>query len=229
MTTARTIIKRSLQDNGVLTKGEDPAADEANDALDVVNALMDSWSNYSDNIYSRTLETFPLTTAATYTIGTGQTFNTTRPMQIIDAYVTSGSIDYPLTIINQEQFDSVEMKATKGIPQYLVYNNAYPSGTIRLYPVPSGVSTITLLSEKPVSTFATLDTVVSLPQGWERALVKNLAMELAPQYGQRVTPELAMAAKESLGAIRLAAVRSRPVNSSPSVRANNNIYSGYYT
>lgn len=229
MTTARTIIKRAMQDNGVLTKGENPSADEANDALDALNALIDSWSNFSANIYSRALETFSLTSAASYLIGAGQTWNTTRPVQIVDAYTTIGTIDYPLSIINQEQYDSISFKANAGIPQYLVYNNAYPYGTVTLYPTPAGPTSITLLSEKPITTFATLDTSASLPQGWERALVKNLAMELTPQYGQRVTPELAQAAKESLGAIKLSVIRARPVNSSPSVRTTNNVYTGWYS
>lgn len=229
MTTARTIIKKAMQKVGVLTKGENPAADEANDALDALNSLIDSWSNYSANIYSRALETFSLTSAATYTIGAGQTFNTTRPIQIVDAYVTSGGIDYPLTIINQEQFDPVSMKTTQGIPQYLIYNNAYPYGTITLYYVPSGVSSITLLSEKPITTFATLDTSMSLPQGWERALVYNLALELAPEYQQQPNATVERIAKESIGAIKTAVIRSRPINSSPVVRTNNNIYTGFYS
>lgn len=228
MSTARDIIKKSLQKIGTLTKGENPSSDEANDALDSLNALIASWSNFSENIYSRTLETFNLTSAATYSIGAGQTFNTTRPIQIVDAYVTSGGIDYPLTIINQEQFDPVAMKTTQGIPQYLIYNNAYPYGTITLYYVPSGVNSITLLSEKPITGFATLDTAMSLPDGWERALVYNLALELAPEYAQQPDASVAAIASQSLGAIKLAVIRSRPINSSPAVRTVNNVYTGWY-
>lgn len=229
MATARGIIKKAMQKIGAITKGENPSADEANDALDSLNALIASWSNFADNIYSRTLETFNLTSAATYSIGTGQTFNTTRPIQIVDAYVTSGDIDYPLTIINQEQFDPVAMKTTQGIPQYLIYNNAYPYGTITLYYVPSGVSSITLLSEKAITGFATLDTVMSLPEGWERALVYNLALELAPEYSQQPDPSVAAIAVQSLGAIKMAVVRSRPINSSPVVRTNSNVFTGFWT
>jgi len=128
MTTARTIIKKAMQKIGAITKGENPSADEANDAFDSLNALIASWSNFSDNIYVQTRETFSLTSSATYLIGTGQTFNTTRPIQIVNAFVTSGDIDYPLTQINQVTYESIPMKATTGIPEYFTYNHGVTSG-----------------------------------------------------------------------------------------------------
>lgn len=229
MTTARDIIKRAMLEVGVLTKGESPSADEADDALATMNALLSSWSNYGDLIYSRTKETFSLSSSPSYTIGSGQTFNTARPIQIIDAYVTSGTVDYPLVIITEETYDHIPFKtAAIGLPEYLTYNNAYPYGTITLYPVPDGSYSITLLTEKALTSLSTLDTVISFPEGVERALVKNLAVELAPQYGQQVSAELAQSARESLGSVKLAVVRSRPINAFPQARATGNIYSGYY-
>ncbi len=227
MPTARVIIRKALLEIGALTKTEQPAADEANDALDTLNALIASWSNFSDNIYSRTQETFNLSGAATYTIGTGQTFNTERPIQIIEGYTSSAGIDYPLIIINVEQYNNISIKTTQGYPEYLAYNNGYPYGTISLYPVPSGVQTITLLTEKAITQFATLDTVMSLPDGWERALIKNLAIDLAPQYGQEPTASLVSSAMKSVGAIKLSVVKSRPVPAFPQSGRIQDIYSGW--
>lgn len=228
MPTARVLITRAMQVAGILFKGEQPAADEANDALTSLNALIDSWSNYSDNIYARTYDTFPLTNALSYTIGAGGDFDTVRPMQIVDAYVTSGGIDYPLSIIDQESYDTISQKYIQSIPQYLVYNNDYPLGKIWIYPVGGSGYTLTLLSEKSVNKFATLDTLMVLPEGWERALIYNLAVELAPEYGQQITPPVQRIALESLGAIKLAVVKSRPVMTNPQVFTWGNIYSGWY-
>lgn len=228
MTTARTLIRKSMLEIGVLTKTEQPAADEANDALDALNALISSWSNFSDNIYSRTQETFPLTGAATYTIGAGQDFNTVRPIQIISAYTTSGDIDYPLIVINVEQYNNITFKSDEGYPEYLAYNNGYPYGVVSLYPVPSGVTSITILSEKAISQFATLDTEMSLPDGWERALIKNLAIDLAPQYNQDPKPALIKTAAESVGAIKLSVVKSRPVPAFPQSGRLQDIYTSWW-
>ncbi len=216
-----------MMDIGALVKNEQPDSDEANDALTALNGILGTWSNFSANIYYRARETFNLTSAASYLIGSGQTFNTTRPVFIAEAFVSSGTIDYPLVIIPQETYDSESFKTATGIPQYLVYNNNYPYGTITLFPVPDGVQTITILSEKPLTEIATLDTSLSFPPGVERALQKNLAMELAPQYSQPITPDLDRAAKDSLGAIKLAVVRNRPINAFPQSRSIGNIYNGF--
>ena len=227
MATARTIITKAMQKAGILVKSEQPAADEANDALDALNSLMDSWSNLATNIYARATETFALTSASTYTIGSGQTFNTTRPVQIVDAYVTLGGISYPLEVIKEEDFNSINYKAQTGIPQYLVYDHAYPTGTITIYPTPNSSYSLVMLSEKPLSTFATLDTTVSLPNGWERALVYNLAKELAPEYGQQIDPQILQIANEALSAVRLSIARSRPVFSNEPLLAGN-VYNGWF-
>ncbi len=227
MTTARVLIVKAMKKAGILTKSEQPAADEANDAFDDLNFLMDSWSNYNANIYSRTRETFNLTSAASYTIGDGQTFDTERPIQIVEGFTSGGGVDYSFTIVNQENYDSIVYKNIPGIPEYLTYNSAFPVGTITLFPSPTGVATITLLMEQPINQFASLDTVVSMPPGWKRALINNLAVILAPEYSQPVTPAMDAAAKESLGAIKLAVVRSRPVLAFPGAGFVRNIYTGY--
>ena len=230
MPTARTIIKKAMQKVGILVKSEDPDADEANDALDSLNALIDSWSNYSDNITTRVRETFNLSTAVSYTIGTGQTFNTDRPIQLMEAFITSGNIDYPMNIVNQEEYDLVSIKTIGGRPTIITYNSGYPYGTLTMYPAPDASYTLTILSEKAITGFATLDTLLNLPNGWERALVYNLALELAPEYGQQPDASVAKIAADSLGAIKLAVVRSRPVNSYFNGNYNvNNIYGGYYS
>lgn len=228
MTTARTIIKRAMQKIGVLVKSETSDDDEADDALDSLNALLDSWSNYSDNITSRELETFNLSSTAVYLIGDGQTFNTVRPLQIIDAYISNGDIDYPVEIINQEDYDRISSKNTAGQSYVLTYDNAYPYGTITLFPVPDASYTLTLLSEKPITTFTTLDTSLSLPAGWERALIYNLALELAPEYGQQPDASIVKIAADALGAVKLSVVRARPILNVGDVSVRN-IYTGYWS
>lgn len=227
MTTARKIIKKAMQKTGVLVKSETPDDDEANDALDALNALIDSWSNDSANITTRVRETFPLTSAKTYTIGVGQDFDTARPMQIVEAFTSLSVTDTPILIVNQEEYDSISYKDAVGQPSALTYDSGFPTGLITIYPTPDASYTLTILSEKALTGFATLDTELTLPNGWERALVYNLAIELAPEYGQQLDQAIVDIASESLGLIKLAVVRSRPVNVSTSVLATRNIFTGY--
>ena len=231
MATARTIIKRAMQRAGILTKGEVPAADEAVDALSLMNNMLGSLSNGALNISARAWETFNLTGGvAAYTIGTGQTFNTSRPIDIIAGYIRqSGNTDTNLGIIDDEQYTSIAQKNTGGLPYFLSYDNAFPTGTIRLYPVPAAGYQIFLLSEKPLGTFG-LDDDVSYPAGWEEMIIDNLAVKLCPEYGQAVDPDLRAQAEKSLGETKIAIARNRPINAFPIDGAGAyNIYTGYYT
>lgn len=229
MTTARIIIKRALQKNGVLTKGESPAGDEANDALMTMNNMLGGWSNNALNISARVRESFTLSGGVnTYTIGTGQTFNTTRPVDIVSAFIRQdGNTDTGLSIINDEQYDTIRSKNTGGLPYFLNYDNAYPVARIRLFPTPSTAYTLHLTSEKPLGTFG-LDDDVDYPAGWEEAIIDNLAVKLAPEYGQQVSPDLKDDARQGLGMIKLAIARNRPINAYASYGGAYDIRSGYY-
>jgi len=229
MTTARDIIKKAMQKIGVLVKSEAPSDDEADDALASLNQLIESWSNDSSCIISRAWESFPLTGGvSTYTMSSGLTFNTVRPIKILESYVRVGSIDYGVGIISDEIYNGITFKSINGIPQFLNYDNSYPTDNIRLYPVPAAAYTLFILSEKPLSGFATLDTTVSMPAGWERALVYNLALELAPEYKQQPDPSIVKIAADSLGLARRATLRARPMDAYPQNLQIRNIYTGWF-
>jgi hypothetical protein len=218
MTTARDIVTRALQKIGAVTKNESPSADEASDGLAALNAMYESWTVDSLSIVSTVTENFSLTAGVgQYNIGPGATFNTSRPTVILAALARDiSNLDYQLDSVSDEWFQTgIGYKTQVGVPCYINYNASWPIGLIRLWPVPDQAYTLALTSEKPLPSFATLDTVISLPNGWERALVYNLAMEIAPEYGQPVTPEVAAIARQSLEAMQLNGRRNRPINVRP--------------
>lgn len=227
MTTALGIIKAAMRKAGVLTKNETPSADEAQDALDMLNDLIASMSNDSLIVYARTVESFSLVAGTkSYTIGSGATFNTTRPIKIVSAYVRSGTIDYPLQIVSDEQYASISVKSTGGTPEYLNYTNAFPQATINLYPSPSSADTLYLVTEKELSSFALSDTV-SMPPGWKRMLIYNLAIEIAPEYGQPIPAEVGQIARESKGELKAAVMAAKPMQWDTGLEYADNIYSGW--
>ena len=229
MSTARVIIKRALQKNGVLTKTESPSGDEANDALLTLNNMLGSWSNNALNISARVRESFTLSGGVnTYTIGTGQTFNTARPTELVWAFIRQdGNTDVNVAIINDEQYESINSKQTGGLPYFLNYDNGFPVGRIRLFPTPSTAYELHLLSEKPLGTFG-LDDDVEYPAGWEEAIIDNLAVRLAPEYGQAVSDDLNRMARQGHGRIMTAIARNRPIDAFASFRGAYDIRSGYY-
>lgn len=230
MATALQIITRALQKNGVLVGSEVPSSDMTDDGLAALNDLLDSWSNDSLMIYTRTSEQFSLTAGVgTYSIGTGQTFNTTRPINLIDACFTrfAPQYDEPVYLVTDELYNNIADKTTRGRPRQLNYSNSYPNGEIKLFPVPDQNYTLFLESEKALTNW-TLYQDVALPQGWNRALIYNLAIELAPDYGQPLTDVMVKVANEAKGNISRSILKARPLMSYPKNNGYQNIYTGYF-
>lgn len=225
--TALDIITSGMRKAGILTKTESPSADEAQSGLEMLNDLLASNANEELFVYSRTLESFTLSGGVSdYTIGPGGTFDTVRPIFIADAYVRIGTIDYPLQIISDSNYADIDIKSLSSIPFWLNYTNAYPLATIKLYPVPSAGWTLFLLSEKQISEF-TLNQTVSLPPGWSRYLKNQLAIEMAPEYGQQVPAETVEIASKAMGAIRRGTARSKSMDNPTYNGGRRNVFTGW--
>ena len=230
MTTARTIIKKALQKIGALYKSEDPSADEANDGLDLLNGMLASWSNKSMLINARITEQFVLAGGKRdYTMGPNGDFNTVRPISMISGYVTSGEIDYNFEFISDEEYANIQYKGNQSpYPEFCNPTNSYPLSTLTFYPVPAAAFLITLITEKQLTSFSSLDSDVAMPPGWDQALIYNLAILLAPEYGQQADQITIQIAKESLDAIKLPIMKARNMNWPYDLGNTQNIFSGYF-
>jgi len=72
MTMPIDIISRSLKDIGALEAGENPTPEAAQDAFDMLNDMVDQWSNEDMMVYYKNEIIFPITNGQTqYTIGPG--------------------------------------------------------------------------------------------------------------------------------------------------------------
>jgi hypothetical protein len=64
MTQAIDIISRALKDIGALEAGETPAPADAQDAFDMLNDMLDQWSNEQMMVFYKTEIIFTLTSKA---------------------------------------------------------------------------------------------------------------------------------------------------------------------
>ena len=72
MTQPIDIISRALKDIGALEAGETPAPADAQDAFDMLNDMLDQWSNEQMMVFYKTEIVYTLTAGQTqYTIGPG--------------------------------------------------------------------------------------------------------------------------------------------------------------
>jgi hypothetical protein len=202
--TAQTIINRSLRLIGAIASGDSPTSDESADALTALNAMIDSWRNERLLTYALMESTVTLSAGdTTYTIGAAGNIVATCPVKIESAFVRSGNVDFPVEIIDKARFDAIPDKTTTSdIPQFIYYDHAVTTGTMNVWPVPTTANVLHVTMWTVLSTLATVGTTVTLPPGYERALVYNLAIEIAPEYEKKISQEVAKNAKESLAAIK---------------------------
>lgn len=186
MTTAREVCEAALRKIGVAARGQGLAAEDASQALDALARMIDGWANEELMVPQVTMESFSISAGTgSYTIGSGQDFNTTLPLEIVAASVRdSAGIDTPATCRTVEQYERVAAKSVQGRPAELYFDRGASTGTIHLLPVPDASYTLRLDSLKPLASPTKLDDNIVFPAGYIRALIYNLSLELAPEYGK---------------------------------------------
>lgn len=208
MTTVRTLITQALKDLGAIAVGETPTADEANDALETLNQMVSTWSTESLIVYAKSQQifTYPTTGQPSYTIGPTGDFVSTRPIRIDAAYNRdANNNDYQLYVARDftDYSNLITKYVTANLVTIVYYDPTFPNGTIYNWPTPNSQSyRLVIWTWTSVTEFASLDDVIALPPGYERALRSNLAVELSPRYGREVMPALANTAVESKAQIK---------------------------
>lgn len=207
MAVVSTLILRSLRLIGEKQRGDTLTSNEQTECLASLNAMLESWSVQRSLCYQIVQESFALTNSVgAYTIGSGGTFSTDRPTKIVDPCFIRDSSNYdsPVTIINAQAYGRIVDKTSDGsYPTYLFYDAAFASslGTIRLYPEPQAGLTLFINSWKQLGSISTISASVTLPPGYERAIVYNYAIEESGGF-MSVSPEVAKIARDSLAAIK---------------------------
>jgi len=181
MTTVSQVLTRAGQALGYTGRNEVLSAADANDALAAFNAMLDSWSGEGLASYANQTISAPLVIGTqSYTIGSGGTINTTRPDNILQAWIRdSQNLDFPVEVVPQDEWNGIVMKSnTSQIPQVLFYDPQYPLGIVYVFPVPLIGYTLMFNAIIQQSTFSSLPMSISSPPGYERAYILNLALEL---------------------------------------------------
>lgn len=205
MSTIRDVVTRSLKLIEEVGAGETASSESAFDGLNSLITMIDSWSIQNQLVFTETRESFSLTSGdGDYSIGSGANFNTTRPIEIIAAFIRIDGTDYSLELIGAGQYSEIPDKSAQAMPNVMYFDGNYPNANILLHPVPNQSMTLHIYSKKPLSNFTSLDDTLSAPVGYERAFIYNLAIEIAPEYGKQASPSVIQIAGESKIAIESA-------------------------
>lgn len=233
MVNARTLINAAALKLSALGKGQTLPADEAEDGLNALNALISSWNLDGLMIFNEKRESFPLTQGVpSYTIGTGADFDTDRPTNITTAFVRFGGYDYNLKSDDSSIYGKITDKDDEGVPSRYNYVQNSPIGTIYIFPTSNAPMDLYIYSEEQLSSFPDLTTDIVLADGYERAIIYNLALELAPEYQVEPNSLVYRNAQKSLAAVKaynskrdkgMAYINGVPNNN----RMIGNIYTGW--
>ncbi|OWV62583.1 hypothetical protein ATY75_12225 [Rhizobium sp. N122] len=209
MTTARDLINDALKDAGAIGVGQTALAEDINDGLKRLNAMMAQWSRQRWLVYHLIDVAFVADGSLNYSIGSGGDLNYPRPDRVEAAFfrqvvgVPGNQVDYPLDVLNsREDYNRIALKSMDSFPACLFYDSGYPLGYIYIWPVPSNQYEIHLSLKATLQSFSSLNDTINLPPEYEEALRVNLAVRLRVKYQMPMDPQLIGLAKVALNVIR---------------------------
>ena len=220
MSTVLEILKGSLRKIGAIAPGESLASEEASDGLQVLNQMLGGWNTQNLIMLGLEIEEFSLVAGQnSYTLGVGGDFNTAEPIRTDAAFIKYDSnTELPIQIIDNQKWGRLQAKGTESaLPTHIYIDHNHPLQKVYVYPTPSEATTLILHNYRKFSSFTSLATSLSLPDGYERAIVHNLAIEMAPEYGKTVSNEVIKIASESLADIKRVNIKSNEVGVDPAL------------
>lgn len=189
--TVQDLITAALRRLRVIS-GSDPAdGDTLTDALLRFNDWIDDLRNEDLLKYARLRTTWALSSATSYTIGSGGTINIDRPISpqdiencgFIDTAL-SPTYEYLLGVpLSEDARAGIPMKSLTSVyPQSWYYNPTIPLGLLYPWPIPSSSSLLGVIYTGINMSEMTLVTSLVLPPGYRRMLRDGIAIELAPEF-----------------------------------------------
>lgn len=190
MTQPLDIITGALQSIGASAPGDPIESALAQQAFVMLNDMLEMVSN-DDFMVLSTSEVFSNIAGlgTDITIGPSGQFNVPRPLSIQSAFVRVSNIDYPVAVLNVEQYELIGLKQLNGPwPRALYYNSGNPLGLIKLWPNPSS-GELHLFVNQIFTRFVTINDTIQFPQGYAMWMRWALAELLMPSYG-KTNPQL---------------------------------------
>lgn len=189
MATVNDIVTASLRLCGMRDETDTTRLAEG---LEAFNTMIKSWEEILQ--YAPVEESAYTLTAGTesYTIGSGGDIDTDRPTKVKSAFIRdSANNDHILSVLlTKKEYDEIYDKDASRRPDALYYAPEYSLGKIYLDSAPATAEDLYLTTFKPFSVYSSLNDTLSFPLEYEKALIYNLAVDLAPEYNVQLIPSV---------------------------------------
>ena len=196
----KALTQAALRKLGAIASGEEINGNELNDALEEINRMLDNWNTEELLVHVANRTAFTIASAiASLEIGPGGNLDQVRPQRIEpgDVYISENNLEYPITVWQQERWAGISDKATTGRPRILYYEAKHPLGVINLWPVTDKSYDFIIYTWNLLAQITNIEQTLSFPPGFDDAIVYELAIRLAPEYGKPVPTEVAIAAVQT--------------------------------
>ena len=175
------LIKGALRKCGVLAEGETPSTESITNCTQALNNIVVRFSTLGMPLWKR-IE-LPITIVAStkdYTIA-----NSLKVAQVILKDVIGGT---QYALINKSRYDYNRLpNTTTGTPVHYTFNPNLENGTLTIWPTPdAGAATsksLMVVYQKEFDGFVSATDTPDFPSYWTDAIVYELAVNIAPEYG----------------------------------------------
>lgn len=204
MTTVLDLVTEALVTVKALAVGETAPPAMSTTGLTRFNEVLEALSIQNLAVFSTLQTTFPLVAGtASYTIGPSGAVVAQRPPFLDTAYVSYGGTDFPVVVHTEDEYALLALKSQPGIPQWLIYDPAYPNGVMVLWPVPDQAATLTIYQNLDFTAATSLFDTFAMPPGYRRMIRLMLAWELLTDYPGMTAAEMQKLEADTRTAIAL--------------------------
>ena len=183
------IIRASFESIGIAIANEPLDPDDIQVAQVALNALAMSWKSYGLTLWKRGRASIT-PVAATYEITLAPTLGagTEKPVKMVSVnYKDSSGNEVPMTRLSHDEYDNLPNKTTSGTPTQYYFEPKRTGSTMYVWPAPDATFaagyTIEIVYQQPIQDMSSGTDDIDFPNEWYRALILNLATDLAPKYG----------------------------------------------
>lgn len=202
-TSGKKIIKRAMRLIGATDPDAEPDANEIATGLEALNKMIDSWNGEGQMLYA--LEMFSVDVSArSPSIGPGATLDMPRPDGLVEGqvFLKTSITNYRLRQMTQREWAAVEADTvSEGTPSKFYYDEGSPTGVLNFNVTPDTTYTLEVYAPTLLAQITNASAVFTLPPSYADALDHNLAVRIAPEFGQEVpatVAELAVSLKAKI-------------------------------
>lgn len=178
--TARDMVTQAMREIGVIASGEQPTSDEISDGILRLNSLLKSYAAKGLNMWRDS--------EATIDFAPGESSKVVpEAVAVMDARVVVNGYERMLAPFEVEEYAGLPNKGALGAPVSFTVNRTVGGVSLQLWPVPNAATTIRYRYARITTDVVEPSDPVDVPQMFQEAIWKALAVRLAPTFGKART------------------------------------------